>query len=258
VDLRLDGKAAIVTGASRGIGFSIARRLAESGAKVMITSRKADALAAAAAQLPGEVAFFAANAADEEAAAACVDAALERFGSIDILVNNAATNPYYGPLVDLDSPRAQKTLDVNQLAPLVWTQRVWHATMSARGGNVINIASIGGLAVEPGIGWYNVSKAALIHLTRHLAAELGPRVRVNALAPGLVKTDFARALWEHGGDAIARRLPLRRLGEPDDIAGAAVFLASDAAAWITGHVLVVDGGASVTASGGVSAAESPG
>lgn len=251
MELRLDGKAAIVTGASRGIGLAIARRLAESGAKVMITSRKPDAIAAAAAQLPGEVAFFAANAGDEEAAQACVDAALERFGSIDILVNNAATNPYYGPLVDLDSPRAHKTLEVNQLAPLVWTQRVWHATMSERGGAVINIASIGGLTVEPGIGWYNVSKAALIHLTRHLAAELGPLVRVNALAPGLVKTDFARALWERSGDAIASRLPLRRLGEPDDIARAALFLASDAASWITGHVLVVDGGASVTSGGGV-------
>jgi NAD(P)-dependent dehydrogenase (short-subunit alcohol dehydrogenase family) len=251
MELRLDGKTAIVTGASRGIGLAIARRLAESGAKVMITSRKAEALAAAAAELPGEVAFFAANAGDGDAAAACVDAALARFGSIDVLVNNAATNPYYGPLMDLDAPRATKTVEVNQLAPLVWTQRVWHATMSVRGGTVINIASIGGLTVEPGIAWYNVSKAALIHLTRHLAAELGPLVRVNGLAPGLVKTDFARALWERGEDAIARRLPLRRLGEPDDIARAALFLASDAASWITGEVLVVDGGASVTARGGV-------
>src|SRR5580658_10120238 len=183
MELRLDGKAAIVTGASRGIGLAIARRLAESGAKVMITARKADALAAAAAELPGEVAFFAANAGDGDAAAACVDAALARFGSIDVLVNNAATNPYYGPLMDLDSPRATKTFEVNQLAPLVWTQRVWHATMSVRGGTVINIASVGGLTVEPGIAWYNVSKAALIHLTRHLAAELGPLVRVNGLAP---------------------------------------------------------------------------
>jgi NAD(P)-dependent dehydrogenase (short-subunit alcohol dehydrogenase family) len=180
-----------------------------------------------------------------------VAATVETFGALDILVNNAATNPYYGPLMDIDLPRAEKTVQVNQEAALVWTQCAWRARMSAHGGSVVNVSSIGGLSVESGIGWYNVTKAALAHLTRQLAYELGPGVRVNALAPGLVRTDFARALWEPAGDAVARRLPLKRLGEPDDVATAALFLASEAASWITGHVLVVDGGALARPSGGV-------
>ncbi|HUI05251.1 MAG TPA: SDR family oxidoreductase [Acidimicrobiales bacterium] len=260
MDLRLDGKVALVTGGSRGIGRAIAARLAEAGAAVMLSSRKADALEEAAASIAaatsspgraGAVGWYAAHAGDPEAAAACVEATVERFGSLDVLVNNAATNPYYGPVIDIDLPRADKTLQVNQLAPLVWSQCAWRASMAAGGGAIINVASIGAMSVEPGIGWYNVTKAALAHLTRQLAYELGPGVRVNALAPGLVRTDFARALWEGAGDAVARRLPLKRLGEPDDVAKAALFLASDAAAWMTGHVLVVDGGAMAMPSGGV-------
>ena len=142
-------------------------------------------------------------------------------------------------------------MQVNQQAYLTWTQCAWRASMESGGGNIINMSSVGALAVEPGIGWYNVTKAAVAHLTRQLAGELGPAVRVNALAPGLVKTDFARALWERGEERIAARLPLRRLGEPDDIANAALFLASDAASWLTGQVLVVDGGALCNASGGI-------
>ena len=184
-------------------------------------------------------------------AESCVAATVERFGSLDILVNNAATNPYFGPLIDIDLARAEKTVQVNQQAVLTWTQCAWRASMQVSGGNVINVSSIGALSVEPGIGWYNVTKAAIAHLTRQLAGELGPLVRVNALAPGLIKTDFARALWERAGDQVAARLPLRRLGEPDDVAKAALFLASDAASWLTGHVLVIDGGALVVASGGV-------
>jgi len=264
VDLRLDGKVALVTGGSRGIGRAIATRLAEAGASVMLSSRRAEALEEAAASIAattssagaagaaaGPVAWYAANAGDPEAAAACVDATVERFGSLDVLVNNAATNPYYGSVIDIDLSRADKTVQVNQLAPLVWSQCAWRASMAGRGGSIINVSSIGGFSVEPGIGWYNVTKAALAHLTRQLAYELGPGVRVNALAPGLVRTDFARALWEQAGDAVARRLPLKRLGEPDDVAKAALFLASDAAAWMTGHVLVVDGGAMAMPSGGV-------
>jgi NAD(P)-dependent dehydrogenase (short-subunit alcohol dehydrogenase family) len=158
-------------------------------------------------------------------------------------VNNAATNPYMGRPIDIDLPRFDKTWQVNFRGPVVWCQEAWKASLAERGGVVVNVASVGGMSVEPAIGHYNVTKAALIHLTRTLAADLAPKVRVNAIAPGLVKTDMARALWEPAEEAIAARMPLRRLGEPTDIANGALFLASDLASWITGHTLVVDGGA---------------
>jgi NAD(P)-dependent dehydrogenase (short-subunit alcohol dehydrogenase family) len=259
MELRLDGKTALITGASRGIGQAMAASFAEAGASVMISSRKAEALTqakvaidGAAGDRAGEVAWHVANAGDPEQAEACVSATVERFGSIDILVNNAATNPYYGPIIGIDTARADKTVRVNQSGYLEWTQAAWRAGMSERGGVVLNLASIGGLTVEGGIGWYNVTKAAVIHLTSQLAGELGPKVRVNALAPGLVKTEFARALWESAEESIADRMPLRRLGEAEDIANAALFLCSDAASWITGHTLVIDGGAMCIASGGLS------
>ncbi|CAN5657453.1 SDR family oxidoreductase [soil metagenome] len=245
MELRLDCKVALVTGASRGIGRAVAEAYAAAGARVVLSSRKADALAEAAAGIDGETMVFAANAGDPDAAEACVAATVERFGGLDILVNNAATNPYFGPAADIDLPRYDKTWQVNVRGLHVFTQAAWRAAMAERGGAVVNVASIGGLSVEAGIGIYNTTKAAVIHLTKAMAAELGPTVRVNAIAPGLVKTDMARALWEADGERIARRLPLRRLGEPADIANAAVFLASDAASWITGHTLVVDGGALV-------------
>jgi NAD(P)-dependent dehydrogenase (short-subunit alcohol dehydrogenase family) len=258
MDIRLDGRNALVTGSSRGIGKAIAARLAEAGANVMLSSRKADALERAASEITalgstgaGEVAWHAANVGDPEAAEACVAATATRFGSVDILVNNAATNPYFGHLIDIEPSMVTKTVEVNQEAILTWTQLAWRASLREHGGSVLNISSVGGMSVEFGIGWYNVTKAAVIHLTRQLAGELGPTVRVNAIAPGLVKTDFARALWEAAGEAVARRLPTRRIGEPDDVAKAAVFLLSDAASWITGHTLVVDGGAMVTPSGGI-------
>jgi NAD(P)-dependent dehydrogenase (short-subunit alcohol dehydrogenase family) len=244
VDLRLDGKVALVTGASRGIGRAIAAAYAEAGARVLISSRKQDALEEAAGEMAGEVAVFAANAGEPDQAAACVAHCVEHFGGIDVLVNNAATNPYMGPLMGIDVPRAEKTVRVNQQGVLVWTQEAYKAGLAeGDGGAVINIASVGGLSVESTIAYYNVTKAAVLHLTRQMAGELAPRVRVNAIAPGLVKTDMARALWEPNEGAIAAHTPLRRLGEPSDIAAAALFLASDAASWITGQTLIVDGGA---------------
>jgi len=242
MQIRLDGKVALVTGASRGIGRAIAAAYAGAGASVMLSSRKQDALEATAAEIGGDTAVFAANAGEPDQVAACVAATMDRFGAVDILVNNAATNPYMGRPIDIDLPRFDKTWQVNYRGPVVWCQEAWRAWMAERGGVILNVASVGGMSVEPAIGHYNVTKAALIHLTRTLAADLAPMVRVNAVAPGLVKTDMARALWEPAEAAIAARMPLRRLGEPDDIANAALFLASDLASWITGHTLVVDGG----------------
>lgn len=249
MDLRVDGKVALVTGSSRGIGLATAQALARSGAAVMLSSRKAASLEEAATTIDGDVAWHVANAGDPDDAAACVDATLERFGHLDILVNNAATNPYYGPTIDIDAARAAKTVSVNQIAPIVWSNLAWHRSMSERGGAVINVASVGGYSIEANIGFYNATKAALIHLTRQLASELGPKVRVNAVAPGLVKTDMAAALLETYGAQLAGRLPLRRLGEPADVANAVVFLASEAASWITGHTVVIDGGAMVAGGG---------
>jgi NAD(P)-dependent dehydrogenase (short-subunit alcohol dehydrogenase family) len=242
MELRLDGKVAVVTGASRGIGRATATALAEAGAKVVLSSRKLDALEEAAAGIEGETAVFAANAGEPDQAEACIAFAIERFGAVDVLVNNAAANPYMGPSIDIDLPRYDKTMQVNLRGPMVWTQLAHRASMAERGGVVVNIASAGGYGTETNIGVYNTTKAALIYLTRTLAAELGPKVRVNAVAPGLVKTDMARALWERGEEQIAKAFPLRRLGVPEDIANAVLFLASDASSWITGQTLVVDGG----------------
>jgi NAD(P)-dependent dehydrogenase (short-subunit alcohol dehydrogenase family) len=243
MQIDLDGRVALVTGASKGIGRAIASTLAASGAKVMLSSRKQEALDEAAASMDGEVATFAANAGDPEQAEGCVAATVARFGRVDILVNNAATNPTMGATIDADLGAWDKTFQVNVRGAFVWSQLAWRAWMRDHGGSIINLSSIGGLRGDAAIGVYNTTKAAIVHLTRILALELGPGVRVNAIAPGLVKTEFARALWEPAGDAVAAGLPLRRLGEPDDIAHAARFLAGPGASWITGHTLVVDGGA---------------
>ncbi|MBM4265919.1 MAG: SDR family oxidoreductase [Deltaproteobacteria bacterium] len=240
---RLDGKVALVTGASRGIGLGIVRAFAAAGARVMMVARKAEALEEAARGVDGEVAWRSGHAGKPEDAEACVQETLDRFGSIDILVNNAATNPYAGPTIDVDLPRWEKTFEINVRGPLLWTQVAWRKGMKEHGGSVINISSIGGLRTNQILGVYDVSKAALIHLTKQLAAELAPGVRVNALAPGLIRTDFARALWEGGrGEKVAQAYPLKRLGEPEDVAAAALFLAADTGSWITGQTLVLDGG----------------
>ncbi|HUZ09536.1 MAG TPA: SDR family oxidoreductase [Acidimicrobiales bacterium] len=252
--LELEGKTALVTGASRGIGLAIARRFVEAGADVMLSSRKPEALEAAAASMEGSggrAGWFAANAGDPDQAEACVAATIERFGRLDVLVNNAATNPYLGPMIGIDRSQAEKTVSVNQLGTLVWSQIAWNRWMAEHGGSIINLSSVGGMAPEPGIGWYNVTKAAVIHITRQLAYELAPGVRVNALAPGLVRTEFARALWEPDEGRVVSHTPLGRIGEPDDIAKAALFLASEAASWITGQVLVVDGGAMAQPNGAI-------
>lgn len=244
MDVRLDGKVALVTGASRGIGRAIAAAFAAAGAQVMLSSRKHDALERAAAAMSGETAVFAANAGDPDAARACVAATVERFGGLDILVNNAATNPYLGPTLGVDRPRFDKTVQVNLAGPLFWSQAAWEATMAERPGVIVNVASVGGLRAEPGLGVYNVTKAALIHLTKQLASELGP-TRVVGVAPGLVDTDFSAVLVQSVGERMAATLPLRRLGEPEDIAHLVTFLASDLASWITGETFVIDGGAGV-------------
>jgi len=244
MELRLDGKVALVTGASRGIGKAIAASFAAAGAKVMLSSRKLDALTAAAAEMTGETEVFAANVGDVSAAQACVSATIERFGGLDILVNNAATNPYYGQTLGVDESRYDKTFQVNLRGPLFWCQAAWDQAMKDGPGVIINIASVGGLRAEAGLGVYNLTKAAMIHMTRQLASELGP-CRVVGIAPGLVQTDFAQYLVDNFGDQLAASLPLQRLGEPQDIANLALFLASDAASWITGETYVIDGGAGV-------------
>lgn len=248
----LTGKVALITGGSRGIGKQIATTFAAHGAKVMIAARKAEALEAAAAEIdedsgnPG-TAWLVGNTGQPEAAQALVDGTIEHFGAIDILVNNAATNPYAGPMIDVDLGRWDKTIAVNLTGPLLLTQAAWNGWMKENGGVVINISSVGGLMTSPVLGVYDLTKSAMIHMTEQLGAELGPKVRVNAICPGLIKTDFARMLWEgEAGDQVAQNYPLKRLGETWDIANAALFLASDAGSWMTGQHMVLDGGGLVS------------
>lgn len=245
MNLRLDGNVALITGATRGIGRAIAEAYADAGASIAVLARKPDELAETEATLAAygvPVITIAGSAGDPDvidtATARCVD----ELGALDILVNNAATNPAMGPMVDLEPRAVRKILDVNLEGPLWLARAAWHAWMHDHGGAILNIVSVGGIQVSPFIGMYNVSKAALIHLTKQLALELAPGVRVNALAPGLVKTDFARALWEADEAGINARHPLGRIGMPADIAGLALFLVSDHASWITGEVYRADGG----------------
>lgn len=248
---RFVGKTAIVTGASRGIGLAVAERLVAEGARVVITARKQEALEAAVEQLGGpEHAIAVAGRADDvDHQAEAVKRAIDTFGSADLLVNNTGINPAYGPLIELDLDAARKIVEVNCLAALSWAQQAYRAWMGEHGGAIVNVSSVAGIRPAPGIGFYGASKAMLIHITQELAVELGPDIRVNAIAPAVVKTKFATKLYEGREDEVAAAYPLKRLGVPEDIGSVVSFLLSDDAAWMTGQLLVIDGG--VTLTGGV-------
>jgi NAD(P)-dependent dehydrogenase (short-subunit alcohol dehydrogenase family) len=238
----LSGRTAIITGASRGIGLAIAQRLAADGANVVLTARKQESADAAAEQVNGSAIGVAAHAVDEDAAKRCVDLTLDRFGGVDILINNAGTNPAYGPLIEQDHARFAKIFEVNLWAPLLWTSLAVKAWMGEHGGAIVNTSSIGGMHQSPHMGLYNATKAALIHVTKQLALELSPRVRVNAVCPGVVRTRLAEALWKDHEEVLSASTALERVGEPPDVAAAVAFLVSDEASWITGDTMVIDGG----------------
>ncbi|MDQ4085140.1 MAG: SDR family oxidoreductase [Actinomycetota bacterium] len=248
---RLEGKVAIITGASRGIGLGIAERLVAEGARVCVTARKQEALDEAVATLggPEHAIAVAGKAHDTDHQADAVARTMDAFGRVDLLVNNTGINPVYGRLVDLDLDAARKIFEVNALAALSWVQQVHKAWMADNGGAVVNVSSVAGLKPAPGIGFYGATKAMLSHLTEELAVELGPGIRVNGVAPAVVKTRFATALYEGKEDEVAAGYPMKRLGEPEDVAGAVAFLLSSDAAWITGQTVVIDGG--ITLTGGV-------
>ena len=257
MEATVEGKVGLVTGGSRGIGLATALELARSGATgVTITSRKQENIEAAAEELvaagvePERLLALAARSDSEESADEAVARTVERFGSCDILVNNAGTNPSAGPLMEVDLGALDKTWAVNLRAPLLWVRAAYRSSMAERGGSVVNVASIGGLRASPITGAYNVSKAGLVHMTRQLAFELAPGIRVNAVAPAVVKTRLSEMLWADE-PAAARMHPLGRLGTPEDVARAIVFLASDAADWMTGVILPVDGGMTEASSSGI-------
>jgi NAD(P)-dependent dehydrogenase (short-subunit alcohol dehydrogenase family) len=249
----LTGRVAIVTGSSRGIGRAIAERLAEHGATVVISSRKADACAETVAAINRALGREAAksipaNISSKEDLRRLVDETMSAFSRIDILVCNAASNPYYGPMAGISDEQFRKILENNVLANHWLIQMAAQGMLERNDGAIIIISSIGGLKGSPVIGAYNVSKAADIQLARNLAVEWGKHnIRVNCIAPGLIRTDFARALWENPETlkAVTSRTPLRRIGETDEIAGAAVYLASKAGSFMTGQTIVIDGGATI-------------
>jgi dehydrogenase/reductase SDR family member 4 len=247
----LSGKVALITGSTRGIGKSIAEEMARAGAKVVVSSRKAEACEQVRAEFEKqgyEVLAQACNVSRKEELQALVDATLKRWGRIDIAVSNAATNPYYGPLAAIPDDAFDKIFN-NNVKSVLWLAAMTLPGMAERGGgSYITVGSIGGIIANTVIGAYGMSKAADHMLVKNLAAEWGPKnVRVNAIAPGLIKTDFAKALWEDPQRRKEREAatPLRRLGEPRDIGGIAAFLASDAAAFITGQCIVADGGVTI-------------
>lgn len=241
------GRAAVVTAASRGIGLAIAQALVARGDRVLITGRNPESLAEAVASLggPDRAVAVAGKAHDETHQAEAVARAMAAFGRIDYLVNNVGTSPVFGPMMDATTDVVRKILDINVVAALGWTQRVHAAAMADHGGAVVNVSSVAALGPAPGIGAYGMSKAALSYLTGQLALELAPAVRVNAVAPAVVKTKFAAALYEGREEQVTEGYPLGRLGEPSDVAGAVEYLLSDAASWVTGQTLVLDGGSTL-------------
>ncbi|MES9807964.1 SDR family oxidoreductase [Streptomyces cinereoruber] len=237
------GRVALVTGASRGIGYGIAEALVARGDRVVITGRGEEALKEAVERLGADRAIGVPGKAHDEAhQAAAVEAAMDGFGRVDFLINNAGTNPVFGPIADLDLDVARKVFETNVISALGFAQRTWHAWQKQNGGAIVNIASIAGVSASPFIGAYGMSKAAMVNLTLQLAHEFAPVVRVNAIAPAVVKTKFAQALYEGREAEAAASYPLGRLGVPADIGGAAAFLTSSQSEWITGQTLVVDGG----------------
>ncbi|MCH5674589.1 SDR family oxidoreductase [Streptomyces gilvus] len=239
----LSGKVAVVTGASRGIGYGVAEALVARGDRVTITGRNEDALKEAVEKLGADrVIGVAGKAHDLDHQTEVVERTMEAFGRVDFLVNNAGTNPVFGPIADLDLDVARKVFETNVISALGFAQKTWHAWQKDNGGAIVNIASVAGLAPSPFIAAYGVSKAALINLTQQLAHEFAPKVRVNAIAPAVVKTQFAKALYEGREAEAAAAYPLARLGVPSDIGGAAAFLTSEQSDWVTGQTLVVDGG----------------
>jgi NAD(P)-dependent dehydrogenase (short-subunit alcohol dehydrogenase family) len=239
----LSGKVAVITGASRGIGYGVAEALLARGDRVCITGRNEDTLKEAVETLGADrVIGVAGKAHDEAHQAVVVERTMEAFGRIDYLVNNAGTNPVFGPIADLDLNVARKVFETNVISALGFAQKTWHAWQKDNGGAIVNIASLAGVSASPFIGAYGISKAAMVNLTLQLAHEFAPGVRVNSIAPAVVKTKFAAALYEGREAEAAAAYPLARLGVPSDIGGAAAFLTSDQSDWITGQTLVVDGG----------------
>ncbi|NYV77095.1 SDR family oxidoreductase [Streptomyces sp. UH6] len=239
----LSGQVAVITGASRGIGFGIAEAFVARGDRVCITGRNEEALKEAVERLGADRAIgVAGKAHDLEHQEAVVAATMEAFGRIDHLVNNAGTNPVFGPIADVDLNVARKVFETNVISALGFAQKTWAAWQRENGGTIVNIASVAGVQASPFIGPYGISKAAMINLTLQLAHEFSPRVRVNAISPGVIKTKFAEALYENREAEVAAGYPLGRLGVPEDIGGAAAFLTSEASGWITGQNLVIEGG----------------
>jgi NAD(P)-dependent dehydrogenase (short-subunit alcohol dehydrogenase family) len=251
--INLEGKVAIVTGASRGIGEAIARTFAAHGAKVVVAARKIDGLSSVAASIGPNAHAIAAHTGKEEDCARLVTETVEKFGKVDVLVNNAATNPYFGPFLDVDMGAWDKTFEVN-VKGYFWLTREVVKHLRSRNATGVNVASVAGLMASPAQGVYAMTKAAIVSMTKTLAYELaggagiGNAIRVNAIAPGFIDTKFAGAILKNESllNEVLARTPMKRYGVPDEIAGGALYLASDAAGFLTGHTLVIDGGMTVS------------